>query len=242
MAASLALADEFWMVSHDKTNGTSHLKPKPLGIGLAAALLSEVFFAHWIADVDDSALYLIPAAETYQPPRDPAVFEVVRKLLAVQTAALTSQSRHAQVSSPGIDLGQTFGHLRFGAVDEETQEREPSAQELIEARLASANLVEEVTRGLLQSRTAYRPVSRNISAWPGLRVRDLIREGRELNLHDLTLAGVITATGLEKKALTDLGGQQFKSLAAQTARNLPRAVKQLLIAAETAIGGLVATR
>ena len=100
----LALADDLWMAAHDKPNGGSLLQPKPLGIGLAAALLCELVLTNWIVDVDEAGmLHMHPDAERYGLPEDVATSGVLSQLLREAGVIRSQNHRHSQSSGLGVD-------------------------------------------------------------------------------------------------------------------------------------------
>jgi hypothetical protein len=234
MAAPLALADDFWMAAHDQMSGDCYLRPKPLGIGLGAALLCELVVANWI-NVDGDALYLHPAAGTHPlPDHDPATRGLLEALVGRVRASAEGSSRHAH-------------HVVSLSVDEEIRNLENgAAQELVEQRLRRSypSVVQEERRaGLFRAnRLVLRPADTNVSGWPSTRIKLRLRAAEVLGEQDLIFAGLLIATGLESKALSDLNNRERSFLARQTQTSLRRALMQLVISAETAIGRLAMIR
>lgn len=229
--AALALADDYWMTAHDQTNGSCYLQPKPLGMGLAAALLCELILTKWI-DVENDNLYLHPDTSMHLfPPDDPAGRAVMEGLLS-----------RAEIGRHGYP-----GHFATLSVDSEIRQLENGqSQSFVEQRLLQADppIVEEEQRGRLfrSARTFLRPTDRNMSGWPATRIKRRLYSAEALDEQDLVLAGLLIATGLESRVLSDLGGRERAFLGQQTQTRLRRPLVQLLISAETAIARLVMTR
>jgi len=224
----LALADDLWMAAHDRPNGASLLQPKPLGIGLGAALLCELVMANWIVDVDEKGfLHLHPDAERYAPPEDVAAQGVLSQLM--QEAAAGRGHRH----SSGLAVDDWIQHLQADA-----------AQHLVEQRLAQGDHVEQQTRGgrFRAARTVFVPISSSTSGWPAARVKGLIEESGELSEKDLTLAGLIIAVGLDKESFEGLSRRAREYLVRQTQAKMRYQLRELIVRAETAVGRIVMTR
>ncbi len=234
MAAPLALADDYWMVVHDRPNGDSYLQPKPMGVGLGAAVLCELVVTNWI-NVDSTggktSLYLHPQAADYPTPDDPVLSAVINQLLR-ETDVQRQSMRHASTPA-GLDADEWIEHLATG-----------SAQQLVEERLVGAALVVQQTRGRLfrSSRVEYVPENSSTSGWPAARLKSALRNGGQLTEQDLTLGGLIVATGLANSALTGVSSREREYLARQTMASMRRQLRELVISAETAIGRLVMTR
>src|SRR5207245_2542451 len=54
------VADDLYLMAHGDRTGRPRLQPRPLGIGLAGALLTELMLAGWIGLRRDSAVVIIP--------------------------------------------------------------------------------------------------------------------------------------------------------------------------------------
>ena len=228
----LALADDLWMAAHDRPNGSSLLQPKPLGIGLAAALLCELVLTNWIVEVDEAGmLHLHPDAERYGLPEDVATSGVLSQLLREASASQSRNHRHS--ASSGLVVDDWIQHLAVG-----------DAVRLVEERLAGGSHVRRETRGGMfrASRTVFVPESSSTSGWPAARVKRLIEEGAELTETDLSLAGLIIAVGLDKEAFEGMGRRAREYFVRQTQARMRRQLRELILRAETAVGRIVMTR
>jgi AraC-like DNA-binding protein len=229
----LALADDLWMAAHDKPNGGSLLQPKPLGIGLGAALLCELVLTNWIVDVDeDGMLHLHPDAEHYGLPEDVAMQGVLSQLLQEAGAIRSRNHRHSSQSS-GLGVDDWIQHLQAD-----------DARRLVEERLAGGSHVRLETRGGMfrATRTVCVPESSSTSGWPAARVKRSIEDGAELTEKDLTLAGLIIAIGLDKEAFEGMGRRAREFLVRQTQARMRRQLRELILRAETAVARIVMTR
>jgi len=54
------VADDLYLMAHGDRTGRPRLQPRPLGIGLAGALLGELMLAGWIGLRRDSAVVIVP--------------------------------------------------------------------------------------------------------------------------------------------------------------------------------------
>ena len=228
----LALADDLWMAAHDKPNGGSLLQPKPLGIGLAAALLCELVLNNWIVEVDEAGMmHLHPEAERYGLPEDVAASGVLSQLM--QEAATLRSRNHRHSASTGLGVDDWIQHLQA-----------EDACRLVEQRLAGGSHVRQETRGGMfrASRTVFVPESSSTSGWPATRVKRLIEDGGEVTETDLTLAGLIIAIGLDREAFEGMGRRAREYLVRQTQARMRRQLRELILRAETAVGRIVMTR
>lgn len=224
------LADDYWMAAHDKPNGDALLSPKPLGIGLAAALLAELVMTNWL-DVDDQGLmYLHPMAATHPPPEDVAMRGVLIPLLREAEAVA---ARYGDAPPPGMSADDWIQHLHAG-----------EAQNLIEQRLGAAGQIRRENRGRLfrAARVVLVPVSGSTAGWPSARITTSLRDVGELAEQDLTLAGLIVATGLQSESFAGIGRRERDYLIRQTQAKMRPALRALVMRAETAVGRLVMTR
>ena len=216
----LPLADELWMVAHDRPDGRPLLHDKPLCIGLACALLCEALLLEWIADVDAyGRLHLIDGADRYRPSTDTAICGV-----------LTPMIRQAGV--------------RGLPVDEQIQRLVADAHPLVLRRLQSGGHLQRQTVGglLRSSRTTYVTPLTSTSGWPAARLKQHLTAGEELVESDLALAGLIIAIGLDTHALAGLGRREREFLARQMHAKLRPALYQLILRAEAAVGRIALTR
>ena len=229
MGQPAPLANDFWMATHDRRDGKPALSPPVLGIGLAASLLCELVMLNWVT-VDREQLVLHPQAFHTQYPDDTAQSGVLEMLMKEVTL---QEGRHRSGPEIVLPVSDWIAHLQSG----------PAAQ-LVEDRLVKAAVVRRETHRPLfrAAQDVYVPVSINDSGWPALRLRIALKEGTALSEQDLTFAGLLLATGMQKSAFADLGGREFEFLAHQTAAAMRAALRALVVCAETAVSRIVMTR
>ena len=71
------VADDLYLMAHDDRNGKPRLQPRPLGIGLAGALLTELMLAGWIGLRRNTAVVIVPGVA-----RDTVMRHVLLKQMA----------------------------------------------------------------------------------------------------------------------------------------------------------------
>jgi Golgi phosphoprotein 3 (GPP34) len=71
------VADDLYLMAHVDRTGRPRLQPRPLGIGLAGALLTELMLAGWIGLRRDSAVVIIPGV-----PQDAAMRHALMRQIA----------------------------------------------------------------------------------------------------------------------------------------------------------------
>ena len=71
------VADDLYLMAHGDRTGRPRLQPRPLGIGLAGALLAELMLAGWIGLRRDSAVVIIPGV-----PQDTVMRHALMKQIA----------------------------------------------------------------------------------------------------------------------------------------------------------------
>jgi hypothetical protein len=92
---SLPPADDLWLIGHHETSGEPRLHSRPLGLGLAGALLAELVLGSRITIVDERVRVL-----RSDPPPDSAAHSVLEQLIAEPGADL---SRWLRVLAVGAD-------------------------------------------------------------------------------------------------------------------------------------------
>jgi hypothetical protein len=159
----MSLADDLFLMAHDRQSGKPQLPESALGIGLAGGLLAELMFSGCVV-VAQSQLLL----GEYQPPEDQlaqALFEQVRGQLYGQPLTLTewiSSRRHYVI-------------------------------ELVADRLVHGqHVVRDQHRRLGRTVTRYRPVNPSDVFMRGQRLTTFLRNRMELTELDVVLAALGT--------------------------------------------------
>ncbi|WP_229070842.1 GPP34 family phosphoprotein [Actinoplanes sp. DH11] len=229
-------ADNLWLAAHDNVRFTATVGARPLGIGLAAALIGELIHDGHVELQEGELLRRKGYSDdpALQPLLDTMQVEEERRVQAVPAppwprpyAALQSSDEHRH-RRHGHDLGEWLSYLAY----------EGRAQASVLTRLARAGLTgtREHRRLLLGPRTV-RPVPRNstVAGTPASRLRVAAQRGLRLDWAQLMLAGLVLATGLHHQALDSLSHRQLSWLADELDR-LDGMSRELLRAANAAIG------
>ena len=169
------LADDFFRLAHDDTSGELRVHARAAAWGLAAALLAKLLYAGRIRIVGDSNVYVMPKAA---PPADAISHGIFDQIVAEHT-------RHTV---------RTW--LAFLSED---------AYEQVATRLLRAGHVRRKTSRFLfvTLSTTYVPVDMKAGAWPVVRLAMGLRQRAPLHEHDVFLAGLAEATGLDEYLIRD---------------------------------------
>ena len=214
MASSpqLPLADDLFLTAHDTVKGKCLLSPATLGLGLAGALIAELVLWRRI-DVLDGKITIIDDRQT----GDPATTAVLDQVL---------REGHHRVVRDWISF------LATGI-----------ATDLVERRLARSGLVQrQEKRGLLGTKVSFVPTDSMTAGWPATRIRTFVSRGELLDVADLSLAGLILATGLDQHVFVTMEARDRAQLFDQIRRRLPMMLQELVGHTEAAVGDAVMAR
>ena len=214
MASSpqLPLADDLFLTAHDTVKGKCLLSPATLGLGLAGALLAELVLWRRI-DVLDGKITIIDDRQTGDPATSAVLDQVLRE-------------GHHRVVRDWISF------LATGI-----------ATDLVERRLARSGLVQrQEKRGLLGTKVSFVPTDSMTAGWPATRVRTFVSRGELLDVADLSLAGLILATGLDQHVFVTMEARDRAQLFDQIRRRLPMMLQELVGHTEAAVGDAVMAR
>ncbi|MFC4109373.1 GOLPH3/VPS74 family protein [Micromonospora zhanjiangensis] len=227
MSAQIPLADEFWLCAHDTVVRRAQLGSRPLGIGLAAALLTELVIWRCLT-ISSGRLYPVPGATL---PDDPALAPVMSQLIEEERR----NRSHRLDPTPAGQRARDW--IAFLSADNR-------AADLVVARLSRTGLVSRQERRSLLGRPTvyYTPTDTNATGWPAVRISTALQKGRELSELDLVLAGLMLATGLHQRTLALLEQHELVRLAEQIKRRMHIMLREILHHAETAVGETVMTR
>lgn len=207
----LPLADDLFLTAHDTVDNRSLLSPTTLGIGLATALIGELFF--WgNLELKDGILTIVDD----RPPDNAAAAAVFDQI--------ANDPDHPRVRDWIAFLARG---VAAGLV-----ERRLSRAGLVERH---------ERRGLLGKRVSFVPRDSTLAGWPGIRVAGAAQRGELLDVADLILAGLILATGLDQHVLSTLEPRHREHLFEQLRRRLPEMGRELISHAEAAVGDAVMT-
>jgi Golgi phosphoprotein 3 GPP34 len=169
------VADDLFFIALDDRNGLMRVHSDVVGLALAGALLVELALHKWIEVDDDSVEPSADAARRESVPWDALAHKILDTVLG----------QH-EVLSPRE-------WIEFLSV---------TAEQEVADRLARANriVVEHRRRGFRKG-YAYEPADANAAAWPRARLSEHCRAHRDLNGHDIALAGLCHASGLLRDVL-----------------------------------------
>jgi hypothetical protein len=204
------LADQYYLIAHEDRTGRSRLHPRATGLGLAAALLSELVLEGRIG-VSEGELFIIDQ----RPPRDALSHDILD--------LLSAQSQHRDVRTWLAFLAQDSALrvaerlMRVGAVEAVTRRR----------MLGS-------TQTLYMPNTARQ---RNAAAWASTRIANMLVRGMDLNASDRMLVGVVVATGLTRHVMYGFENYPhiYHALPGMIA-SLPNDLRELVECTEASVG------
>ncbi|MFF5291896.1 GOLPH3/VPS74 family protein [Paractinoplanes globisporus] len=135
------------------------------------------------------------------------------------------QTRHRQ---PGHRLADWLAYLAY----------DRRAEQLVAARLARHGLVTQVEKRRLIGAPTIRhtPYNSVVAGTPASAITIAVQRREPLDADQLLLAGLFLATGLHHHALATLTLEQRSTLEAQLAESLPAVFRELLRAADIAVG------
>ncbi|BBH66374.1 hypothetical protein ACTI_30590 [Actinoplanes sp. OR16] len=208
------MADQYYLIAHEDRTGRSRLHPRATGLGLAAALLSELVLEGRIG-VADGELFIVDR----HPPRDALSHDVLD--------LLSAQSQHTDVRTWLAFLSQDAALrvaerlMRVGAVEMVTRRR----------MLGS-------TQTLYMPNTARQ---RNAAAWASTRIANILVRGMDLNLSDRMLVGLVVATGLTRHVMYgfEMYPHIYHALPSMIA-SLPNDLREIVECTEQSVGTALA--
>lgn len=202
------LADDFFRLAHDDTSGDLRIHDRAVGLGLAAALLGELLYAHRIQITDG---VVRPAARAV-PPVD-AVSHVIFDQIVAERTRHTVRTWLTFLSTDAYDQVATR-LVRAGHVQ----------------RRSSRFLFVTLS-------TSYVPVDVKTAAWPVVRLAMGLRQRTPLDEHDLLLLGLAEATGLEEWLIRDADNRDWaRGYLRHLIRALPAPATDLLANTKAAVG------
>jgi hypothetical protein len=256
-AAPTRLTDKLWLAAHDSVDGRPHIGEWPLAVGLAAGLFAELvhsgccelrqgeLFRMAAMLPDDPALAPLLSKMATEEQRWPTTPPPTARAQARAPAAAQETGRWApaahtgQAGLPpmqdqnrhrkrGHDLGTWMSYLAY----------ERRAEERVIDRLSRTGLIRRVERRKLLggTRVRYVPYDSIASGTPALAISAAVQRGSQLSGPDLVLAGLFLATGLHHYALSTLTPADRTLLAQQLGSGLDPMSRELLKAADAAVG------
>ena len=246
------LADDLWLAAHDSVNGKPQIGDWPLGVGLATGLIAELVHGGFL-DLRQSELF----RTTAELPDDPALRPLLIKMEAEEQTwpplppararatvrardgwdwpprasedeAWSSRQEENRHRRRGHELGVWMSYLAY----------EQRAEARVVDRLSRSGLVRRDERRRLLGGTtvSYAPYDSVASGTPASTMRSAVQSRRRLDRPMLLLAGLFLATGLHHQALATLSPFERSQLADELKRNLDDISRELLRAADVAVG------
>ncbi|NJP35819.1 GOLPH3/VPS74 family protein [Micromonospora thermarum] len=203
------LADDFFRLAHDDVTGRPRLRPKAVGIGCAAALLTELVNTRHITVADNRVTVV-----NKQPPADSLAHVVLDQLIA-------EAGREHNV--------RTWLAFLAGQAPEQVAHR------LLRAGHVRMEAVRRLGR---QTGVLYVPLDMNVAARPWALLSHSLRRHDPLDYESLCLAGLALATGLDAFLLDGAPAATFDYLR-QAVGTLCPPMRELLFHTHAAIGDAV---
>lgn len=179
------VADDFWRISHEDRAGARRADARVVGLGLAAALLSE----------------LVLAGQVYLTPGSMLLTEDVKAALN-SPAAIGPRERFGAASILPDRIADELLTVILGEheplpVEVWLEYLASRAAEKVARRLHDAGHVEMVaSRRRLRREVVYRPVDDIAAAWPAARLLIPLRQSAAPSEIDVVLNGLCRSTGL----------------------------------------------
>jgi hypothetical protein len=204
------LADDFFRLAHHDVSGRARLQVGACSLGLAAALLAELTFAHRLV-VRDGRVEVRPG----DIPTDPLSHAVLAQIATEVEREPAYAAVAVRLQSLSCDAYEQVGQrlVQAGCV-----RREASASRLLWGRRS----------------VAWVPTDWNAAAWPLARLTTQLRRGAALDEMDGFLAGLASATGLTP-VLADLPHDADAYVRQRTAALHP-SLRELLIHTRAVLG------
>lgn len=253
------LTDALWLAAHDSVKGKPSIGAWPLGVGLATGLLAELVHGRCLQ------LHRGELFRTATAPDDPALGPLLIKMQTEeQSPPSPAKSVRAQARAPEDgryapvhggrgwprptregwspspvrkeDGHASRGHQLRTWVSYLAYERR--AEELVIDRLSGAGLVrQEQHQRLLGGATVrFVPYDSVVAGTPASAINSAVQRGDTLPESQLFLAGLFLATGLHHQALATLTSLERNVLSYQLGRRLDPMSRELLKAADAAVG------
>jgi hypothetical protein len=207
------LADQFFLIAHEDRTGKSRLHPRATGLGLAAALISELVMQGRVRVIDGELFVVNP-----EPPGDALAHDVLDLLVA--------QRHHRELRTWMAYLAQDATE-RVG----ERLIRAGVLEPVVRRRLLSTQTVY----------MPMNSDQRNGAAWIQVRLANILVQGRVVDITDRALTGLVAATGLTRHVLWDLPvhrpGLGHLHTVVET---LPSDLREIVDHTEAAVGSVLA--
>jgi hypothetical protein len=208
MHSSHLLLADEFFLTAHDEDGMALLSPRVLGLGLAAAVLGELVFSRRVT-VHTGVLRLVDR----RPLDEPLGASVLYQLL--------QESGHGRVRDWMSYLAKT-------------------AEETVGRRLAHHGHVRRLERRrLLRGRVVrYPPVNPNLTTWPQGRLHHAATGWAAMPDHDVVLAGLLLATGLDQQVRWTLN-QTARQHLIYLSRRVSPPLRELLATTDAAVGEAV---
>jgi hypothetical protein len=217
------LAHDFYLLAHDEHSGRSRVRPRIVGLGLAAALIGELILGEPAAAARSDG---VPAGgvkvmawgeRLVVCDREPPADDLSR---AVYEAVLGDNTRTVQWWITALS-GTSLRWVRRRMYRAGLLERRPRQ-----------------SRWALASRTAWVPTDPGAAALPWARLTNRLQRGERLGEHDGVLLGLLQATGLRECVLDEVPPQARRRTSAVLAE-LPEQPALLVAHLDAAVADAV---
>lgn len=204
------IGDDYFWIAHSDATGAPRAHRKAVGLGCAAAMLADLTITEHVRAFDNRLLILDAAV-----PPDDAQNHLLMELLVREKGR-----RHT--------LRTLLAFLSVKAVED------------IASRLQRANhlSIHEITRLGRKVGSRYLPTDINRAAAPWALLSTRLRREEPLTEVGLVLAGLISATGLDKFVLDGAPASAYEALHKQLS-NLTDPMRELLFHTRAAVGDAV---
>jgi hypothetical protein len=180
-------ADDFWRIAHEDRTGVRRADFRVVGLGLGAALLSELVMAGQVCLTLDGVLLTEEVQAALNSP-----------------AAVSTRERFGAASILPDRIADELLTVILGEYEPlpvETWLKYLASRgaEKVARRLQEAGHVQvAASRRRLRREVVYRPVNDMAAAWPAARLLTPLRQGAQPGQIDVVLLGLCRSTGLHR--------------------------------------------
>jgi hypothetical protein len=246
------LTNDLWLTAHDSVKGKPLIGEGPLGVGLATGLLAELVLAGFL-EVRDGELFRKAGLRSDDWALGPVLAQMEKEERGWPAPAAPAWVRGRVRMGGGSSSGQWVDDVgRPQPVQVETRHRQRGhqlgkwvsylamrnrAEALVVRRLVHAGWARTSARHRWWgSGTRYVPWDSVVAGTPANVISTIVQRGRDLPVAELLLVGLFVAIGLHQHALATLTSDERSRLSAQLAVGLPDMLRELLRAADAAVG------
>ena len=202
------LANDLYLLAHDRPGGSSVLAAQALNLGVAGALLAELVLVERL-NVEAGRVWVVAG----QPPPDSLTHEVLDELISEPTEQ-TLRTWLRYLARPGQE----------------------GAARRVAQRLARARILErQEDRGWLRTTVRYVPVDAK-TGWPAVRLCQQVTSQTNPPLQDRVLVGLVNATELTRRVFAPAYFQHPDAYVRWCVKGLPPPLRELVDEVNRAVG------